>query len=74
MKKNEFKKMVKEYIKERWGYLEYKYVYIEVDEWAMGYLASCVIIVNTAFVYKVFIDSDYDKTCIEKVESKVLGL
>ena len=74
MKKNEFKKMVKDYIKDRWGYLDYKKVYITVEEWSMGYIATCVIIINTAIVYKVYVDSDYDKTCIEKVETKVIGL
>ncbi|MBR5320800.1 MAG: hypothetical protein IKU41_03050 [Clostridia bacterium] len=71
MKKSEFKKMVKEYIKNTYGYLDYKHLYIEVEEWSLGYLATCVIIVNTAIVYKLFVDSDYDKTMIQKTELKV---
>ena len=74
MNKREFKKLVKEYIEDRWGYLEYKSLYIDIDSNIFGYSAFCVIVVNSAIVYKVVIDSDVDKTRIANRELKIYNI
>ena len=74
MKKSEFKKLVKEYIKEHYGFTKYKCVYINIDDSILGYVAYCVITINSAIVYSLTIFSDIEKSNIQHTELKVVYL
>lgn len=75
MKKSEFKKIVREYLNEAYEFSGFKSLYIKVEDWnEYGYIAYCVMIVNTSIVHKFKVFSDSDKTKINDIKTEVYFL